>query len=155
MGNPISQSLAEVEKSAWTDEVYAENAARWLGEELASTDAKLSYVAFEPLGVVLSVVPWNFPFWQVFRFAIPAIVAGNTSVLRHSNVCPGSSLAVERAFEEAGFPQGVFSSVITSHEIAAKMIGSSYVQGVSFTGSGEAGRAVCAIAAQKLQKVFP
>ena len=152
MGKPISQSLAEVEKSAWTAEVYAENAARWLGEELASTDAKLSYVAFEPLGVVLSVMPWNFPFWQVFRFAIPAIVAGNTSVLRHSNVCPGSSFAVERAFEEAGFPEGVFSSVITSHEVTAKMIGSDYVQGVSFTGSVEAGRSIGEMAAKNLKK---
>src|SRR5712692_7420009 len=82
MGKPISQSEAEVEKCAWTAEVYAENAQKWLEDELGSTDAQLSYVTFQPLGVILSMMPWNFPFWQVFRFAIPALVAGNTTVLR-------------------------------------------------------------------------
>ena len=93
MGKPITQALAEVEKCAWAAEFYAENADEWLREEFSQTDAKISYVRFDPLGVVLSIMPWNFPFWQALRFAIPAIVAGNTSVLRHSNVCPGSALA--------------------------------------------------------------
>ncbi len=152
MGKPISQSEAEIEKCAWTAEVYAENAQKWLEDELGSTDAQLSYVTFQPLGVILSMMPWNFPFWQVFRFAIPALVAGNTTVLRHSNVCPGSSVAIREAFREAGFPEGVFDSVITDHDSVAKMIKSEFVQGVSFTGSVEAGRRVGELAAKNLTK---
>ena len=152
MGKPISQSEAEVEKCAWTAEVYSENASKWLEDELGSTDAQLSYVTFQPLGVVLSVMPWNFPFWQVFRFAIPALVAGNTTVLRHSNMCPGSSVAIREAFGEAGFPEGVFDSVITDHDAVAKMVESELVEGVSFTGSVEAGRRVGELAAKNLKK---
>lgn len=152
MGKTITQSEAEVEKCAWTAEVYANNATEWLKSEVASTDAQLSYVRFQPLGVVLSIMPWNFPFWQVFRFAIPALVAGNTSVLRHSNICPRSSLAIAEVFEAAGFPQGVFTSVITNHEVSSNMIASGYVQGVSFTGSVQAGSMIGQLAAKNLKK---
>lgn len=152
MGKPISQSEAEVEKCAWTAEVYARNGEEWLSEELAETDAKLSYVTLEPLGVVLSIMPWNFPFWQAFRFAIPAILAGNTSILRHSNVCPGSSLAIEESFLGAGFPDGVFGSVITSHEVVSELIKSEFIQGVSLTGSVQAGEQVGELAAKSLKK---
>ncbi len=152
MGKPILQSEAEVEKCAWTAEVYAKNGKAWLADELAETDAKLSYVTFQPLGVVLSIMPWNFPFWQAFRFAIPAILAGNTSVLRHSNVCPGSSLAIEESFLDSGFPEDVFQSVITDHETVSDLILSDFVQGVSLTGSVQAGQHVGELAARNLKK---
>src|SRR5579862_7489258 len=92
MGKPILQSDSEIEKCAWGAEYYAENAGKWMEDEFTTTDAKSSYVAYEPLGTVLSIMPWNFPFWQALRFAIPTLIAGNTSILRHSNVCPGSAL---------------------------------------------------------------
>jgi acyl-CoA reductase-like NAD-dependent aldehyde dehydrogenase len=152
MGKPISQSVAEVEKCAWTAEVYAENGRAWLADELGKTDAALSYVTFQPLGVVLSIMPWNFPFWQAFRFAIPALLAGNTSILRHSNVCPGSSLAIEESFDDAGFPDGVFASVITEHEAVSRLIESNLIQGVSLTGSVRAGQEVSELAARNLKK---
>ncbi len=152
MGKPISQSSAEVEKCAWTAEVYAENGEAWIADELAETDAKLSYVTFQPLGVVLSIMPWNFPFWQALRFAIPAILAGNTSILRHSNVCPGSSLAIEESFRDAGFPDGIFSSVITTHEVASDLIKSDFIKGVSLTGSVQVGQQVGELAARSQKK---
>jgi acyl-CoA reductase-like NAD-dependent aldehyde dehydrogenase len=152
MGKPIAQSEGEVEKSAWTAEVYAEKAEEWLKEETAETDAQLSYVAYQPLGVILSIMPWNFPFWQVFRFAIPSLVAGNTTVMRHSNVCAGSSQAIEECFSNADFPEGVFSSIITDHEAVSKLIESNMIQGVSFTGSVEAGRVIGELAGRNLKK---
>ncbi|MBI3023913.1 MAG: aldehyde dehydrogenase family protein, partial [Thaumarchaeota archaeon] len=152
MGKPISQSMVEVEKCAWTAEVYAESGGAWFADELGKTDATLSFVTFQPLGVVLSIMPWNFPFWQAFRFAIPAILAGNTSILRHSNVCPASSLAIEESFQDAGFPKGVFGSVITDHEAVSGLIESEFIQGVSLTGSVKAGQEVGELAAKNLKK---
>ena len=152
MGKPITQAEAEVEKCAWAAEHYAENADKWLADEFASTDAKMSYVSFEPLGVVLSVMPWNFPFWQALRFAIPSLVAGNTTILRHSNVCPGSALAIEQVFSDAGFPEGVFSTVITDHATVGKLIESEFIAGVSLTGSTEAGQRIGEKAAQNFKK---
>lgn len=152
MGKPISQAIAEVEKCATGCDYYVENAEKFLEDEYTKTDANSSYVHFEPLGAILSIMPWNFPFWQALRFAIPAIIAGNTSVLRHSNVCPGSALAIERAFIDAGFPNGVFSVVITDHDTVGKLIESSYIAGVSLTGSTEAGRTVGQMAATNFKK---
>jgi acyl-CoA reductase-like NAD-dependent aldehyde dehydrogenase len=152
MGKPISQSEAEIEKCAWSAEVYAEKSEGWLADEVGKTDAKLSYVTFEPLGVILSIMPWNFPFWQAFRFAIPALAAGNASVLRHSNVCPGCSIAIEESFVNAGFPEGVFRSVITDHGVVTQLIESNFTQGVSLTGSVEAGMEIGEQAAKNLKK---
>lgn len=152
MGKPISQAEAEIEKCAWGAEYYSENAAKWLSEEIVATDAKKSYVAFEPLGAILSIMPWNFPFWQALRFAIPAVVAGNTSILRHASVCPGSALAIEAAFKQAGFPDGVFSTVITDHSVVGKLIESDHISGVSLTGSNEAGQRVGELAARNFKK---
>jgi succinate-semialdehyde dehydrogenase/glutarate-semialdehyde dehydrogenase len=153
MGKTITQSEAEVEKCAWTAEVYAENTERWLADEVVDTDAKESFVTFEPLGVVFSIMPWNFPFWQAFRFAVPALAAGNVSLMKHSNVCPGCSVAIRHTFEDAGFPEGVFDSVISSHEAVPALIASSHVQGVSFTGSVEAGSRVGELAGKHIKKV--
>src|SRR3989449_4198162 len=152
MGKPISQSEAEVEKCAWAAEVYAANSEAWLSDEIVKTDARLSYVTLQPLGVILSIMPWNFPFWQAFRFAIPAIAAGNACVLRHSNVCPGSSMAIERSFVDAGFPEDVFRSIITDHDAVPELIGSDFIQGVSLTGSVEAGSRVGEQAGRHLKK---
>jgi acyl-CoA reductase-like NAD-dependent aldehyde dehydrogenase len=152
MGKPISQAEAEVEKCATGCDYYIENAARFLQDQLTQTDANSSYVRFEPLGAILSIMPWNFPFWQALRFAIPAIIAGNTSVLRHSNVCPGSALAIESAFKDAGFPEGIFSVVITDHETVETLIESPFIAGVSLTGSTEAGRVIGVAAASNFKK---
>ena len=152
MGKPISQSEAEVEKCAWTAEVYADNTERWLEKEFGKTDSLESYVQYDPLGVILSVMPWNFPFWQAMRFAIPALAVGNVSILRHSNVCPGSALAIQEAFEEAGFPEGTFTTIITNHDVVADLIASDYISGVSLTGSVEAGVRIGEIASKNLKK---
>ena len=152
MGKPITQSESEVEKCAWTAELYANRAEQWMAEEFAKTDADESYVAHEPLGLVLSIMPWNFPFWQAFRFAIPALVMGNTTILRHSNICPGSALAIEEAFQDAGFSSGVFSTIITDHDLVSRLISSDLVRGVSLTGSVEAGRKIGELAGRNLKK---
>jgi acyl-CoA reductase-like NAD-dependent aldehyde dehydrogenase len=152
MGKPITQSEAEVEKCAWAAEVYSENAEAWLQDEFAKTDSKLSYVTYQPLGVVLSIMPWNFPFWQAFRFAIPALAAGNTSLLRHASICTGSALAIQEAFEIAGFPEGVFTAIITDHATVAQLIESEPIAGVSLTGSVEAGQTVAQVAGNSLKK---
>ena len=153
MGKPITQSKAEVEKCAWTAEVYAENGERWLEDEIVKTDSEQSRVAFQPLGLVLSIMPWNFPFWQALRFAVPSLLAGNVTILRHSNVVPECALAIEDAFKGAGFPDHVFSTAITDHAVVAELISGSHVDAVSVTGSVEVGTKIAEAAAKNLKKV--
>ena len=153
MGKPIKQSLAEVEKCAWTAEVYAGNGAKWLEEENVQADGKRHFVACEPLGVVLSIMPWNFPFWQAFRFGIPTLMAGNASVLKHSNVVPQCAMAIEGAFSEAGFPKNLFRAILSDHESIAHLIKSDIIKGVSLTGSTYAGAKVAELAGKNLKKV--
>ncbi len=153
MGKPLKQSLTEVEKCALTAEVYADNGPKWLEEELVQADGKNHFVTFEPLGVILSIMPWNFPFWQAFRFGIPTLMAGNASILKHSNVVPQCSLAIEESFREAGFPQNLFRSVITDHDTIASLIKSDLIQGVSLTGSTYAGARIAELAGKNLKKV--
>ena len=153
MGKPIKQSFAEVEKCAWTAEVYADNAAKWLEEETVHADGKRHIVAFEPLGVILSIMPWNFPFWQAFRFGIPTLIAGNVSILKHSNHVPQCALAIEEAFREAGFPEYIFRTVITDHESIAELVKSDLIAGVSLTGSTAAGARIAELAGRNLKKV--
>ena len=152
MGKPITQALAEVEKCAWTAELFAEKAAGWLSEETVQAEGKKNTVRYEPMGVVLSIMPWNFPFWQALRFAIPAVMAGNTTVLRHSNVVPLCAQAIGDLFEKAGFPEGVFSVTMTDHAAAARMIASRYVSAVSLTGSENAGCKIGSLAGKHLKK---
>ncbi len=151
MGKPIRQAYAEVEKCAWTAEVYADNAEKWLEDDVLQADGKKHFVTFEPLGVVLSIMPWNFPFWQAFRFAIPAMVAGNVTILKHSNVVAGCALAIEEVFKEAGM-SNFFRTIITDHEITAELIKSDYVDAVSLTGSVSAGQRVGSLAGMYLKK---
>jgi succinate-semialdehyde dehydrogenase/glutarate-semialdehyde dehydrogenase len=152
MGKPIKQSQAEVEKCAWTSEVVAREGAKWLETEAVETDARRSQVSFDPLGVILGVEPWNFPSWQALRFAIPTVMAGNTVLLRHSNVVPGSALLLEEIFKEAGFPDGIFKVILTGHKVVQDLIASPIIRGVSFTGSNEAGSAIGAIAGRYTKK---
>jgi succinate-semialdehyde dehydrogenase/glutarate-semialdehyde dehydrogenase len=112
MGKPLSQGQSEVEKCAWACEYFAENATKFLAPEFVATDATKSFVTFEPLGVVLAVMPWNFPFWQVFRCAAPALMTGNSIVLKHASNVPGCALAIEEIFRNAGFPAGLFRTLL-------------------------------------------
>ncbi|MBI4438730.1 NAD-dependent succinate-semialdehyde dehydrogenase [Candidatus Woesearchaeota archaeon] len=149
MGKPIKQSRAEVDKCALTCDVYAVRSAEWLAEEAGEGDGR-HFVSFEPLGVVLSIMPWNFPFWQAFRFAVPAMMAGNTVLLKHSNVVPGCSLAIREVFSEAGFPDGCFRSVICGHEVIPEVI--PRVDAVSLTGSVGAGVRIAELCGRNLKK---
>src|SRR6266436_7428081 len=122
MGKPIVQAEAEVDKCAWTCEFFAEHAEGFLAEQPRETDASRSYVRFDPLGPVLAVMPWNFPFWQVFRFAAPALMAGNAAVLKHASNVPGCALAIESVFRDAGFPRGLFATVLVGSSAVAGLI---------------------------------
>lgn len=152
VGKPIAEGRAEAAKSAWVCRYYADNAEAFLAPEQMTTEAADSFVAFRPLGPVLAVMPWNFPFWQVFRAAAPALMAGNTMLLKHAANVPGCALAIERIFREAGFPQGVFQTVLTGSESVAELIAAPAIRGVTLTGSTPAGRAVAAAAGQHLKK---
>ncbi len=152
MGKPISQSQAEVEKCAGVCEHYARHAAAYLGRETIPTEASQSYIAYEPLGVVLAVMPWNFPFWQVFRFAAPALMAGNAALLKHASNVSGSALAMEAAFLEAGFPENLFRVLKLPGSRVAEVIDRHEVKAVTLTGSVGAGRAVASRAGAMLKK---
>jgi succinate-semialdehyde dehydrogenase/glutarate-semialdehyde dehydrogenase len=139
MGKPIRQSKNEVQKCARLCDYYAENAAGLLKDEIVDTGAERSYVTFEPLGVILGIMPWNFPFWQVFRFAVPAICAGNVCVLKHASNVPRSALEIEKIFFEAGFPENVFRTLLIDSKTAMQILKEELVDGVSLTGSVGAG----------------
>jgi succinate-semialdehyde dehydrogenase/glutarate-semialdehyde dehydrogenase len=153
MGKPIRESLAEIEKCAWLCDYYAENAERFLKPEEIKTEAKKSSVSFDPLGVVLAIMPWNFPFWQAFRFGIPAISAGNVVLLKHASNVPATALAIEDAFKAAGFPESVFKTVLIDSKAALKLIDEDKVDAVSLTGSNKAGEQVGEAAGRKIKKL--
>jgi acyl-CoA reductase-like NAD-dependent aldehyde dehydrogenase len=152
MGKPIAQAEAEIAKCAVTCEWFAEHAAALLEPEPVRTEASDSHVRFDPLGLVLAVMPWNFPFWQVVRCAAPALAAGNTVVLKHAANVPGCALALEQAFEQAGFPPGVFSTLLIPARQVGEVIAHPAVRAVSLTGSEAAGRQVAALAGAALKK---
>jgi succinate-semialdehyde dehydrogenase/glutarate-semialdehyde dehydrogenase len=152
MGKPLPQGRAEVEKCAWACEHYAEHAERYLAPEPVATDARRSFVAYLPLGVVLAVMPWNFPFWQVFRFAAPALMAGNAGVLKHAGNVPGCALAIEELLRRAGFPGDLFRTVLVPGRKVAALIRHPRVAAVTLTGSTEAGRSVARAAGGALKK---
>ncbi len=152
MGKPLAQGRSEVEKCAWVCEYFAEHAERFLADELIETDAMKSFVAYRPLGVVLAVMPWNFPFWQLFRFAAPALMAGNVGLLKHASNVPGCALAIEAVFRDAGFPEGVFRTLLIDHVQLRAAIRHDAVRAVTLTGSIAAGRAVAKLAGDRLKK---
>ena len=152
MGKPIVESESEIEKCAWVCEHYAENGARFLAPERLGSDAAESYVRYDPLGPVLAVMPWNFPFWQVFRFAAPALTAGNVGLLKHANNVSGCALAIQDVFQRAGYPAGVFTSLLMSIDLTDEIIGNPGIVAVSLTGSERAGRAVGEAAGRHIKK---
>jgi succinate-semialdehyde dehydrogenase/glutarate-semialdehyde dehydrogenase len=152
MGKPLKQGVAEAEKCASVCEYYAENAEAHLAPDIIKTEGSKSYVAFEPLGVVLAVMPWNFPFWQVFRFAAPALMAGNVGLLKHSSNVPGCALAIEEIFTQAGFPEGAFRTLLIPSRQVQAVIEHRFVRAVTLTGSTPAGKAVAAQAGAVLKK---
>lgn len=152
MGKPVTQAIAEVEKCAWVCDYYADNAEKILAEEVVQTDASQSYVRFDPIGIVLAVMPWNFPFWQVFRFAAPALMAGNAGLLKHASNVPMSALAIEEIFLQAGFPQNVFKTLLIGSNAVGHVINHPKVKAVTLTGSEPAGKKVAEASGKVLKK---
>jgi len=152
MGKTIASAEAEVEKCAWVCEFYAEKAQAFLAEEEVATDAGRSFVRYEPLGPVLAVMPWNFPFWQVFRFAAPALMAGNVGLLKHASNVPQCALAIEEIFRDAGFPAGVFQTLLVEAGRVEGILRDPRVVAATLTGSEPAGRRVAAVAGEEIKK---
>lgn len=152
MGKVIAESKGEVEKCAFTCEYYAEHAERFLKDELLEAGYTKSFVSYEPIGAVLAIMPWNFPFWQVFRYAAPTLMAGNVTMLKHApNVC-GSAKVIEQIFIEAGAPVGVFQTLIIDTPEVEKLLATNIIQAVTLTGSEKAGSSVAAIAGKNIKK---
>ncbi len=152
MGKLLVEAISEVEKCALVCEYYANNAEEMLKDERVITDAQKSFITFQPIGPILAVMPWNYPFWQVFRFAAPALMAGNTGLLKHASNVQGCSLAIEQVFKEAGFPENVFSSLIISSSKVESVIKNPLVKAATLTGSEMAGRYVAETAGKYLKK---
>ena len=152
MGKPITEAAGEIEKCAWACEYYADNAATFLADEAIESDASKSYVAYLPIGTVLAVMPWNFPFWQVYRFAAPGLMAGNTAVLKHASNVPQCALAIEETFQKAGFPDNVFRTLMIPASMVQSVIEDPRIQATTLTGSEPAGRQVAGSAGASLKK---
>lgn len=152
MGKPIKQAEDEIEKCAATCDYYAKNAAAFLTPQMIETPGYKSFISFDPMGVILSIMPWNFPFWQVFRAAIPALIAGNGMVLKHASSVSGCALAITHIFDDAGFPKHLFQTVLINAQTTQNLIADPLIQGVTMTGSTAAGRQVAAQAGQYLKK---
>jgi succinate-semialdehyde dehydrogenase/glutarate-semialdehyde dehydrogenase len=153
MGKLLSESIAEVEKCALACQYYSENAEKFLQDEQIKTEGQESFVTYKPLGVVLAVMPWNFPYWQVIRFAAPALCAGNAAVLKHASNVPGCALALEEIFKEAGFPENLFRTLLISSKEVNRVIEHKLIQAVTITGSTKAGKEVAKKAGEVLKKV--
>jgi succinate-semialdehyde dehydrogenase/glutarate-semialdehyde dehydrogenase len=152
MGKPIKAAVQETEKCAWVCRYYAEHAERHLADEIIETNATRSFVRFQPLGVVLAIMPWNFPFWQVFRFAAPALMAGNVGLLKHASNVPQCALAIEDIFRRAGFLEGAFQTLLIGSEEVQRVLEDPRVTAATLTGSEPAGRSVASIAGQQIKK---
>ena len=152
MGKPIKAAIAEVNKCALVCRYYADNAARFLADEPVKTEAEQTFIRYEPIGPVLAVMPWNFPFWQVFRFAAPALMAGNVGLLKHASNVPQSALAIEEAFHDAGFADGEFQTLLITAEQVARILDDERIRAATLTGSEPAGSNVASEAGKKIKK---
>ena len=152
MGKPLKAAIAEAEKCAWVCRYYADNAKHLLADQVVKTNAKRSYVRFQPLGAVLAVMPWNFPFWQVFRFAAPALMAGNVGLLKHASNVPQCALAIEDIFRRSGFQEGVFQTLLVGSDAVEAILNDPRVVAATLTGSEPAGRSVAGIAGKQIKK---
>src|SRR5213075_2623222 len=150
---PIKAAEQEIEKCTWVCRYYAENAKQHLADEIVATNATQSYVRFRSLGPVLAVMPWNFPFWQVLRFAAPALMAGNVGLLKHASIVPQSALLIEEIFQKAGFPNGAFQTLLIGSQKVDRVLGDPRVQAATLTGSERAGVEVGIGAARRIKKV--
>src|SRR5688572_3996848 len=152
MGKPLAAAVSEAEKCAWVCRYYAEHAERHLADQIVETNARKSYVHFQPLGPVLAVMPWNFPFWQVFRFAAPALMAGNVGLLKHASNVPQCALAIEEIFARAGFPNGAFQTLLVGSDAVEEILKDPRVVAATLTGSEPAGRSVAGICGKEIKK---
>src|ERR1043166_7000509 len=152
MGKPINAAVQEAEKCAWVCRYYAENAERHLADEVVETSATKSFVRYQALGIVLAVMPWNFPFWQVFRFAAPALMAGNVGLLKHASNVPQCALAIEDIFRRAGFPEGAFQTLLIGSDKVGDILADARVVAATLTGSEPAGASVASIAGKQIKK---
>lgn len=152
MGKPISESKAEIEKCILLCDFYRKNADLLLADELINTEAQESFISYDPLGVILAIMPWNYPFWQVMRFAIPTLTSGNTALLKHASNVTGCSLIIEDIFEKSGYPKGCFQTLLVDHNQIEKIIEDDIVKAISLTGSEQAGRKIAEIAGKNLKK---
>lgn len=152
VGKPITQSVAEVEKCAWVCEYYANNTAQFLASKTIKTDASNSYVQYDPIGCVLAIMPWNYPFWQLFRFLAPTLMAGNVALLKHASNVSKSALLLQKIIEEAGVPKGVFQTIIANSEQIGNIISNDQIKAVTLTGSEKAGKAVASKAGAEIKK---
>src|ERR1700736_4028211 len=152
MGKPIAQAIAEIEKCAWNCDFYADNAEKFLADEPVATTATSSYIEYQPLGVVLALMPWNYPYWQVIRFAAPALMAGNTAVLKHASNVSMCALEIEHIFKACGFPQGVFRTVLVPGAETGRLIADKRIAAITLTGSDAAGVSVATASGQVLKK---
>jgi len=152
MGKPITESISEIEKCAWVCEFYAENAERFLADQIIETDASESFISHDPIGPVLAIMPWNFPFWQVFRFVAPALMAGNVALLKHAPNVFGCAMHIEDLLKEAGFPDGVFQNLVIHHDKVENIIADDRVKAATLTGSERAGSSVAALAGEHIKK---
>ena len=152
MGKPYAQGVSEIEKCAWACDFYAHNAEDLLADEVIETDADESFISHDPLGCILAVMPWNYPFWQVIRFAAPTLTAGNTALLKHAQNVTGCSLAIEKLFLDAGYPEGCFQSLKAGHEEIEKLISNDGIKAVTLTGSEKAGKSIAGTAGKNLKK---
>lgn len=152
MGKPISQSIAEIEKCAWACDFYAFNAEDLLADEIIETDTEESFISYDPLGCILAVMPWNYPFWQVIRFAAPTLTAGNTGILKHAQNVPGCSMALAQLFLDAGYPKGCFQAILAGHGEIEELIANDGIKAVTLTGSEKAGKGIAQAAGKNLKK---
>lgn len=151
MGKPILESQAEIDKCIYLIDFYTKNSEQFLQDDIIETDANESFISYDPLGCVLAIMPWNFPFWQVFRFAVPTLTAGNVALLKHASNVTGCAIAIEKLFLDAGFPKGCFQTLVTDHETIEVLMENDIVKAVSLTGSEKAGRKIAELAGKNLK----